>query len=391
MGLLNLPIPMQTNTDFPIIQYADDTLIVLEGDTRQLMFLKSVINTFSEATGLKVNLKKSMMLPINVSDQKLDFLANTFGCSKGTFPFTYLGLPLGLTKPLIHDYMPLLNKCEARLGSISTFLTQAGRLEVTNAVLSALPTFYMCTLEIPKTVIKRIDTLRRNCLWRGNEANARKPPKAAWKLTCKSKAEGGLGIINIEEQNKALLLKNLDKFFNKSDVPWVQMIWEKYYKNGKLPNHTRKGSFWWRDNLKLLQQFKEITAPNLKNGETILFWKDKWNGQELNLAMPELFSYAKDQQISAKKVISSTDYTQLFHLPLSAQAFNQLQQLTPMLQDRTQTQDHDIWKYSWGDQFRSAKAYKVMMGHQQVHEAYKWLWKSQCQPKHKVFFLATMQ
>jgi hypothetical protein len=121
MGLLRLPIPMQTNDDFPILQYADDTLIVLEGDTRHLTFLKSVINTFSEATGLRVNLKKSMMLPINVSEQKLDFLAKTFGCSTGTFPFTYLGLPLGLTKPLIQDYQPLLNKCESRLGCISTF------------------------------------------------------------------------------------------------------------------------------------------------------------------------------------------------------------------------------------------------------------------------------
>jgi len=48
-------------------------------------------------------------------------------------------------------------------------------------------------------------------------------------MVCKSRQEGGLGIINIEEQNKALLIKNLDKFFNRRDIPWVQMIWEKYY------------------------------------------------------------------------------------------------------------------------------------------------------------------
>jgi len=53
LGMLRLPIPMESNLDFPVIQYADDTLIVLEGDPRQLFFLKSVINTFSEATGLK--------------------------------------------------------------------------------------------------------------------------------------------------------------------------------------------------------------------------------------------------------------------------------------------------------------------------------------------------
>ena len=155
-------MPTSISTSERLVQYADDTLIILEGDSKQILFLKSVINTFFEATGLRVNLTKSMMLPINVPEHKVEFLANTFGCSKGTFPFTYLGLHLGLTKPVIQDYLPLLNKCERRLGSVTAFLTQVRRLEVTNAVLTALPTFYMCTLDIPKTVIKRIDKFRKN-------------------------------------------------------------------------------------------------------------------------------------------------------------------------------------------------------------------------------------
>jgi hypothetical protein len=91
MGLLNLPILSIANPDFPVIQYADDTLVLIEGDTRQIFFLKSLLNSFSMATGLKVNLAKSMMIPINVPDEKLDILATTFGCSKGSLPFTYLG------------------------------------------------------------------------------------------------------------------------------------------------------------------------------------------------------------------------------------------------------------------------------------------------------------
>lgn len=197
-------------------------MIILEGDTKQLLFLKSIINTFSEATGLMVNLKKSMMLSINISEARLDLLARTFGCSKGSFPFTYLGLPMGLTKPAVQDFLPLVNKCEARLGSVSTFLSQAGRLELTNAVFSALPTYYMCTLELPKTVIKQIDSFRKHCLWRGNQVNARKLSKAALKMVCKAKEEGGLGVIDTEKQNEALLLKNLNKFFNKMDIPWCK-------------------------------------------------------------------------------------------------------------------------------------------------------------------------
>jgi hypothetical protein len=61
-----------------------------------------------------------------------------------------------------------------------------------------LPTFFMCTLALPKTVIKQIDKYRKHCLWRGSDINAKTPPKAAWKLVCKPKIEGGLGIIDIE-------------------------------------------------------------------------------------------------------------------------------------------------------------------------------------------------
>lgn len=98
MGLLRLPIPMETNSDFPVIQYADDTLIILEGDTRQLLFLKSVINTFSEAIGLKVNWKKSMMLPINIPKASLDFLEKNLWMLQGIISIYLLGAATGINK-----------------------------------------------------------------------------------------------------------------------------------------------------------------------------------------------------------------------------------------------------------------------------------------------------
>lgn len=37
--------------------------------------------------------------------------------------------------------------------------------------------------------------------------------------------------------------------------------------------------------------------------------------------------------------------------------------------------------------FKSAVAYKKLLGHQEIDLAFKWVWKSFCQPKHKVFCL----
>jgi hypothetical protein len=49
-GVLSLPLPERCGTDFPIIQYADDTLLIIEDDPRQLLALKALLNTFVELT-----------------------------------------------------------------------------------------------------------------------------------------------------------------------------------------------------------------------------------------------------------------------------------------------------------------------------------------------------
>lgn len=144
-GILNLPIPLRYTVDFPIIQYADDTLLIMEACARQLWALKAILHTFGDSTGLKVNYAKSMLVPINISQDRLIHLARTFNCETGSLPFTYLGLPLNLTKPKVIDFSTLVNKSERRLAATSALLNQARRLEITNSVLSALPTFCMST------------------------------------------------------------------------------------------------------------------------------------------------------------------------------------------------------------------------------------------------------
>jgi hypothetical protein len=86
-----------------------------------------------------------MLVPINMEDQVTNSLVHSFGCAVGTLPFTYLGLPLGLTKPKVIDFLSMVKRCESRLACTSALLSQAGRLEVTNAIFSALP-ILLCVL-----------------------------------------------------------------------------------------------------------------------------------------------------------------------------------------------------------------------------------------------------
>ena len=170
-GILKLLIPLRYTNDFPIVQYADDTLLILPGDARTLFNLKCLLRSFSDSSGLHVNFGKSFLVPINLIDEKDIHLARTFGCSIGTMPFTYLGLPLGITKPTLQEFTPLLTKIEKRLCGVSKHRSYDGRLILVNSVFSALPTFYMCSLKILVQLIKQIDIYRKHCLWSKGDIN----------------------------------------------------------------------------------------------------------------------------------------------------------------------------------------------------------------------------
>jgi hypothetical protein len=163
-GVLQAPLKIP-NTDFPIVQYADDTLLIPQACPVQLAALKDLLEVFAQATRLRVNYAKSSLMPINVSDQQIELLAASFGCSVGRLPFTYLGLPLGTTKPTIQDMSPLVGLVERCLNASARFLGYGGRLEFVRSVLSTLPTFFMCSLKIQKTVLNICNRAQRHCLW----------------------------------------------------------------------------------------------------------------------------------------------------------------------------------------------------------------------------------
>jgi hypothetical protein len=99
-----------------------------------------------------------------VSQSSQSLSQGKINCQVGAMPFTYLGLPLGTTRPSVDEYMPLLNRIEKRMMGIISVLTYVGRLIMVNSVLSALTTFYLWTLKVPVSILHQIDKYRKNCL-----------------------------------------------------------------------------------------------------------------------------------------------------------------------------------------------------------------------------------
>ena len=139
----------------------------------------------------------------------------------------------------------------------STLLSTGDKLTLIKYVFSSLPIFFMCSLQIPIIVMNQLNNYFRNCFWRKYGSQDRGAVLIAWNTACQPMANGGLGILNIEVHNKALLLKQVHKFLNKENIPWVNIIWESYYQTS-LPGERMVGSFWWKTLLKLLPSTKNL-------------------------------------------------------------------------------------------------------------------------------------
>jgi hypothetical protein len=204
-------------------------------------------------------------------------------------------------------------------------------------------------------------------------------------VSLQTKNPGGLGVINLELQNKTLLMKCLHKFFNRVNIQWVNIIWVTHYSNS-LPSVKPVGSFWWKDILKIQDVFKEIARVEIGNGKTTLLWHNRWNGLRTSERFPELWSFGSVREININQARLASS-NELFHTTLSAEAFGQLLSLQDILAN-LQLHDHnDIWRCSASSNlFSSQKVYFHLVGTHQSHPLFSWLWKSKCQPKHKVFF-----
>jgi hypothetical protein len=153
-------------------------------------------------------------------------------------------------------------------------------------------------------------------------------------------------VINLRCQNVALLIKHLDKFYNKSDIPWVTLIRNTYYSNKEVPHALKKKvSFWWRDILKLGDMFRGIATCTVGNGTSVMFWSDVWNEHHLQQKFPRLYSYAKNKNISVAGFLLNNNIQDQFHLPLSVEAFQEYQELQQFIQQIQPNHSNDNWHY----------------------------------------------
>ena len=81
-------------TRISLLQYADDTIIMVEGSDTDIASLKFLLVCFQQMSGLKINFDKSDVMVMGYSPAEALDIANRLNCRLGSLPTTYLGTPL---------------------------------------------------------------------------------------------------------------------------------------------------------------------------------------------------------------------------------------------------------------------------------------------------------
>ena len=107
------------------------------------------------------------------------------------------------------------------------------------------------------------------------------------------------------------------------------------------------------------------------------------NSNILQEKFPCLYSFVIDEDISISNYFSTDNTADLFHLPLSSQAYQQWQELQIITDSTPVTIEKDVWKYKWGDKYTAKKFYTLCFQHIDPPAPLLWIWKSKLWPKLK--------
>jgi hypothetical protein len=127
--------------------------------------MKNILSQYATSIGLSISFAKSAMIPINLADQNDGSLAPSLGCVVGKMPYTYLGLPLGTTKPTVQDLMPLVCKIERKVTSSFTLMSYNGRVSCINSFLTSIAAYALCAIKVNPKTMEHCEKIMRHCLW----------------------------------------------------------------------------------------------------------------------------------------------------------------------------------------------------------------------------------
>lgn len=267
-GLVTGLAKHQKEGDVAILQYADDTILLFQDDLAQARHVKMILGMFELMSGLKINFHKSGVICVGMEEDRIKKFEEILTCGRGVFPIKYLGIHVDEKRLKNSVWNPSVEKMEKIMGGwLGRFLNIAGRTSLINSSLTSLTLFMLSFYGLPKGIKKKYDRPRASFLWSG-EKEKLKYHLVAWNVVCRPKELGGLGILDLEIMNIALLAKRLWKLFNVEGL-WQKILWDKYVGSSTLGQVQLKqgDSHFWQGLLKIKELFLSCCKFCAGNGK----------------------------------------------------------------------------------------------------------------------------
>ncbi|CAL1352801.1 unnamed protein product [Linum trigynum] len=300
--------------------YADDAIIYCDATEEEVRNILAILVCFQSVSGLKVNLEKSRMFPVGDVDS-LGRLAEVFGCDWSFLPTTYLGLPLGAPPAAAGVWNTVITRLQTKMeGWKGSLLSLGGRIVLSNACLASQPLFRCSLFIAPKGVIQRIENIQRDFIWSGL-GEQKKIHLVAWERCKIPKKWGGLGIKDLELQNKALICKWLWRFAREQDNWWRELIQIKFaigatsWKSGGIQGAVRISL--WKQITTVNAEFWKFARVKIGMGNNILFWLDHWlNERTLAEIFPRVAAAAAFPLASVSQCLHFENESLTWEIPL---------------------------------------------------------------------------
>ena len=145
--------------------FVDDTVVLCEANKKHLTHLSWILFWFEVASGLRINLAKSEIIPVGVVEE-IDKLAAELGYRVGSLPSQYLGLPLGAPNKAHFVWDGVEGRMRRRLALWKRqYISKGGRITLIKSTLASMPIYHMSLFWMPKTVARRLEKVQRDFLW----------------------------------------------------------------------------------------------------------------------------------------------------------------------------------------------------------------------------------
>jgi hypothetical protein len=229
--------------------------------------------------------------------------------------------------------------------------------------MTATPIYLMIAFDLPKWVIKAVDKRRRGFLWKGQEQANGGNCLVSWERVQRPLEYGGLGIHNLEKLGWALRIRWLWAQKTDPSRPWAGF-------HVQIPQCAEA-------------MFHLAVDCIVGNGESILFWKDRWlNGSTISDLAPNLVKAIPKRSLNRRTVaeaLTNQRWVADIKGARTIQVFEEYFHIWDLVEGLTLQQDvpdQFRWKLTQSGAYSSKSAYAAFFVGTIKFAPWKKIWKS---------------